>query len=117
MKDSSNKLNLLGLMHCFIGFLGTLILVYIFYILYGLSDSNPSFILPAILSISYSICLFCSGVCMGQRKNYRFSLVIAYMGLMILSIPTLGITAILGLITIHILNKDSVKILYKSKRY
>ncbi len=114
MKDSSNKLALLGRLHCLLGFFGTIILTHIFYLLYGLSGNNPSLILPTILTISYSICLFFSGICMARRKGYSFSLIVALIGL-IFAIPTFGLMAILVFPTIYILNQDSVKILYEFK--
>ena len=52
---------------------------------------------------------------MGRRRNYRFSFAIAWIGLILVSIPTYGITAVLGLTSIYILAEDSIKILYKSK--
>ncbi|MBE9046039.1 hypothetical protein IQ255_16780 [Pleurocapsales cyanobacterium LEGE 10410] len=119
MKNSSNELALLSLLHCLLGIFGIACLVILLYFLFGFSEDVSSFIFTTFLfigAIIYFVCLFCSGIFMGQRKNYRFSLVVAWIGLVLLSIPTYGLMGIFGLITIFILTKDSVKVLYKTER-
>ena len=116
MKNSSNELSLLSLLHCLSGIVGIICFINFLYLLFGLSENDVQLILPTFFFIAiiiYFICLFCSEIFIRQRKNYRFSLVVAWIGLILLSIPTFGLIGILGLITIFILTKDSVKILYK----
>lgn len=118
MYDSNKQLTLLALSHCLLGVFGVIYLVSLLRILFGMSENYANIISPAFLLIAtiiYFACLFASGIFMRLRKYYRFSFVVTWIGLLLLSIPTFSLMTIFGIVTNFVLTKDSVKELYRSK--
>lgn len=64
-----------------------------------------------IIILTLSICLITSGYFIYKRKCYRFSWNVARMVIAIFPLGT-----ILGLFTMYVLSKESVKSLYEIKR-
>jgi hypothetical protein len=115
-------LNLLSIFHYVLGGLIIVsIVILIVFLFYTTRSLNLEFILFEfrtslitrtwffiyLIVFTYSICLIASGQLLAKRKGYWFSFVIACIGCLFVPWGT-----ILGIFTIPILLKDSVKTLY-----
>lgn len=132
-KDSNN-LSLLSVFHYVLGIVGLffsffpLIHVFIGWMILhapekmaGKTNTPPPAVIGWILLIagviliivglSLSICMLLSGRYLSRCKNYRFSFVVACIECLCVPVGT-----ILGIFTIIVLQRDSVKELYKSSR-